>query len=83
MRTRSAGPEDAETIVRIHKQGTEVRIATFETRPRSAEDIRSWFGGAHPSSRGGQWNSGFRCHLKLSASRVLRWCRRVLGLYCS
>jgi L-amino acid N-acyltransferase YncA len=83
VRTRSAGPEDAETIVRIHKQGTEVRIATFETRPRSAEDIRSWFGGAHPSSRGGQWNSGFRCHLKLSASRVLRWCRRVLGLHCS
>ena len=48
MRTRSAVPEDAETIFRIYNQGTEERIATFETRPRSAEDIRSWFGGAHP-----------------------------------
>jgi L-amino acid N-acyltransferase YncA len=48
VRTRSAVPEDAETIVHIYNQGTEVRIATFETRPRSAEEIRSWFGGAHP-----------------------------------
>jgi L-amino acid N-acyltransferase YncA len=48
VRTRSAVPEDAETIVRIYNQATEVRIATFETRPHSAEDIRSWLGGAHP-----------------------------------
>jgi L-amino acid N-acyltransferase YncA len=48
VRTRSAVPENAETIVCIYHQGTEVSIATFETRLRSAEDIRSWFGGAHP-----------------------------------
>jgi L-amino acid N-acyltransferase YncA len=48
VRTRSVVPEDAETIVRIYTQGTEVCIATFEIRPRSAEDTRSWFGGAHP-----------------------------------
>jgi phosphinothricin acetyltransferase len=47
VRTRSAVPENAETIVRIYHQGTEMRIGTFETRPRSAEDIRSWFGGAY------------------------------------
>ncbi|MGH3147115.1 MAG: arsinothricin resistance N-acetyltransferase ArsN1 family A, partial [Rubrobacter sp.] len=45
---RSATPEDADAIARIYSQGIEERIATFETRPRSAEDIRSWFGGAYP-----------------------------------
>ncbi len=49
MRARSAVPEDAEAIARIYNQGIEERVATFETRPRSAEEIRSWFGGAHPA----------------------------------
>jgi len=35
-------------IAHIYNQGIEERIATFETRPRSAEEIRPWFGGAHP-----------------------------------
>jgi phosphinothricin acetyltransferase len=48
VRTRSAVPEDAEAIARIYNQGIEERIATFETRLRSAEDIHSWFGGAYP-----------------------------------
>ncbi len=48
MRARSAVPEDAEAIARIYNQGIEERIATFETRPRSAEEIRPWFGEAHP-----------------------------------
>jgi len=48
VRARPAVPEDAEAIARIYNQGIEERIATFETRPRSAEEIRSWFGGAHP-----------------------------------
>lgn len=48
MHARFATPEDAEAIARIYNQGIEERIATFETRPRSAEDIRSWFGEAHP-----------------------------------
>jgi phosphinothricin acetyltransferase len=48
VRARSAVPEDAEEIARIYNQGIEERIATFETRARSAEEIRSWFGGTHP-----------------------------------
>ena len=48
MRARPAVPEDAEAIACIYNQGIEERIATFETRPRSAEEIRSWFGGSHP-----------------------------------
>lgn len=48
MRARPALPEDAATIARIYNQGIEERIATFETRSRSAEEVRSWFGGKHP-----------------------------------
>ena len=48
MRARSAGPEDAAAIAGIYNQGIEERIATFETRPRSADEVRSWFGGRHP-----------------------------------
>lgn len=48
MHARPANPEDAEAIARIYNLGIKERIATFETRPRSAEDIRAWFGGAHP-----------------------------------
>ena len=48
MRTRPATPEDAAAIARIYNQGIEDRIATFETRPRTAEDVRSWFDGVHP-----------------------------------
>ncbi len=48
MRARSAVPEDAGAIARIYNQGIDERIATFETRPRTAEEIQTWFGGAHP-----------------------------------
>ena len=48
MRARLATPADAAEIARIYTQGIEDRIATFETRPRSAEDVRGWFDGAHP-----------------------------------
>ncbi len=48
MHARAAVPEDAEAIARIYNQGIEERIATFETRARSAEEIRSWFGEEHP-----------------------------------
>ena len=48
MRARLAVLQDAEAIARIYNQGIEERIATFETRARSAEEIRSWFGRAHP-----------------------------------
>ena len=48
LRTRTATPGDAEAIARIYNEGIEDRIATFETRPRSAEDVREWFDGVHP-----------------------------------
>jgi L-amino acid N-acyltransferase YncA len=48
MRTRPATPADAAAIAEIYNQGIEDRIATFETRPRSAEDVRAWFDGNHP-----------------------------------
>ena len=48
MRPRPAVPEDAGAISRIYNEGIEERIATFETRARTAEEIRSWFGGRHP-----------------------------------
>jgi phosphinothricin acetyltransferase len=48
MKARPAEPADAEAIAHIYNQGIEDRIATFETRLRSAEDVRAWFDGAHP-----------------------------------
>ncbi len=48
MRARSAVLEDATAIARIYNQGIEDRVATFETRPRTAEDVRGWFDGVHP-----------------------------------
>lgn len=48
LTARVAVPSDAEAIARIYNEGIEDRLATFETRPRSAEDIASWFGGRYP-----------------------------------
>ena len=48
LRTRTATPADAEAIARIYNEGIEDRVATFETRPRGADDIRGWFDGRHP-----------------------------------
>lgn len=48
MTARAANPADAESIAAIYNEGIEDRVATFETRPRSAEDIRAWFDGIHP-----------------------------------
>ena len=48
MYTRLATPADAAAIAEIYNHGIADRIATFETRPRSAEDIRAWFDGVHP-----------------------------------
>jgi L-amino acid N-acyltransferase YncA len=49
VRARPAAIEDAGAIARIYNQGIEDRIATFETRLRSEEDIRGkWFSGRHP-----------------------------------
>ena len=48
LRARPATPADAEQIAQIYNQGIEDRVATFETTPRSAEDIRAWFDDQHP-----------------------------------
>lgn len=45
---RAASPDDAPAIARIYNEGIEDRVATFETRPRSASDIERWFDGSHP-----------------------------------
>src|SRR6185436_10342500 len=36
---REAAPPDAEAIARIYNQGIEERASTFETQPRTAQDI--------------------------------------------
>jgi phosphinothricin acetyltransferase len=41
-------PTDAVAIAEIYNQGIADRMATFETRPRSADDVRAWFDGVHP-----------------------------------
>jgi L-amino acid N-acyltransferase YncA len=48
MRTRAALPADAAAIARIYNEGIEERIATFETRLRTAADVEKWFDGVHP-----------------------------------
>jgi L-amino acid N-acyltransferase YncA len=45
---RSATPADADAIARIYNEGIEDRVATFETRLRSGDDVRAWFDGVHP-----------------------------------
>jgi len=48
MQSRPATPADAAAIARIYNQGIEDRLATFETRQRTAEEVRTWFDGVHP-----------------------------------
>ncbi len=45
---RRAEANDAPAIARIYNQGIEGRMATFETRLRTPEDVRAWFDGIHP-----------------------------------
>jgi L-amino acid N-acyltransferase YncA len=42
LRTRPPRPEDAEAIARIYNQGIAGRLATFETRERTAADVQAW-----------------------------------------
>jgi phosphinothricin acetyltransferase len=46
--SRPATPDDATSIARIYNQGIEDRIATFETRLRTPEEVRKWLDGVHP-----------------------------------
>src|SRR5260370_5219687 len=48
MQVRSATPNDATAIANIYNQGIEDRVATFETRFRSVEDVQAWFDDVYP-----------------------------------
>jgi L-amino acid N-acyltransferase YncA len=48
MTARTATLADAPAIARIYNEGIDDRVATFETRPRTAADIEAWFDGRHP-----------------------------------
>jgi L-amino acid N-acyltransferase YncA len=48
VHARAASQGDAEAIARIYNQGIEERIATFETRPRAAGEVRGWLEGGYP-----------------------------------
>jgi phosphinothricin acetyltransferase len=48
MLARDATIEDAALIACIYNEGIADRLATFETRHRSADDVRGWFDGLHP-----------------------------------
>ena len=45
---RLAEDRDRDAVARIYNQGIEERIATFETRLRSAEEVGRWWQGRHP-----------------------------------
>ena len=49
MTVRAANPDDAAAMARIYNEGIADRVATFETRARSAADVRAWFDGVHPA----------------------------------
>jgi len=48
MFPRTATANDAAAIAEIYNEGIQDRLATFETRLRTGEDIRNWFDGIHP-----------------------------------
>jgi phosphinothricin acetyltransferase len=48
LSARPASPDDAEQLTQIYNEGIEERVGTFETRPRSIDDVRAWFDGRHP-----------------------------------
>lgn len=45
---RPASLDDADRIAQIYNEGIEDRVGTFETRPRTAADIRRWFDNVNP-----------------------------------
>jgi len=47
-RARAATADDADPIARIYNEGLADRVGTFETRPRTPDDVRQWFDGRHP-----------------------------------
>lgn len=45
---RPATPQDAPGMTEIYNEGIADRIATFETNPRSVEDVVAWFAADRP-----------------------------------
>lgn len=48
MQAHDARLGDAPAIAAIYNAGIAERRATFETQPRTADDIRTWFGAGRP-----------------------------------
>ena len=48
LAARPASSDDAERLAQIYNEGIEDRLGTFETRLRTADDVRAWFDGRHP-----------------------------------
>jgi L-amino acid N-acyltransferase YncA len=48
LRTRPPRPVDAEAIARIYNQCIAGRLATFETRERTAADVQAWLDEGFP-----------------------------------
>jgi L-amino acid N-acyltransferase YncA len=48
LTTRLADAPDADAIARIYNEGIADRIATFETRDRTAHEVVAWLNGLHP-----------------------------------
>jgi L-amino acid N-acyltransferase YncA len=49
MRARPAGAADADAIAAIYNEGIADGIATFETRPRTADEVKQWLGERFPA----------------------------------
>jgi len=47
MKARAASRQDAPAITAIYNQGIEDRIGTFETEPRTVDQIEAWFDEAY------------------------------------
>jgi phosphinothricin acetyltransferase len=48
MEARAGTLADADAVARIYNEGIEDGLATFETRLRTADDVRKWFGNRFP-----------------------------------
>ena len=48
LAARPASPDDAPMIAQIYNEGIEDRVGTFETRPRTVQDVLGWFDAVHP-----------------------------------
>jgi L-amino acid N-acyltransferase YncA len=48
LTVRASSLADAEAVAVIYNQGIADRVGTFETEPRTKEQIEPWFDGRHP-----------------------------------